>query len=123
VRNGPPVLRSTRGRLGRPPKPRLAILRDLENEPGAGSDPPVGFAKSAILRFSKPDFGDVAFAYLQANGKGVADEEQRRELREALPGMLAAFEAKHGPIVRSYLTEGCAAACLGLRPQVWRIQR
>lgn len=102
------------GLLGRLPHPRIAPRRDPGNDPMApiGDDARVGFSRSSILRFSNPDFADVALAYMQANGKGVADDEQRRELREAVPGMLAAFEAKHGPIVRSYLTEGSAAACL-----------
>ena len=100
--------------LGRRVRPRLSIRRDADNEPDPIAAPgaQVGYAKTAILRLSDPDFADVAVAYLQGNGIGDIDDEQRTELREALPGMLAAFESKHGSIVRSYLTAGGAAACL-----------
>lgn len=102
------------GRLGRLPHPGLSIRRAPadESEPRSVPDAPDGFAKSAILRFNNPGFADVATAYLQAYRQAVADDEQRSELREALPKMLAEFEATHGPIVRSHLTEGSAAACL-----------
>lgn len=102
------------GRLGRLPHPGLSIRRAPADQPETRSVPnaPVAFAKSAILRFNDPGFADVAMAYLQANGQAVADDKQRSELREALPKMLAEFEATHGPIVRSHLTEGSAAACL-----------
>ena len=101
-------------RLGRLPRPGLSLRRTPADqpEPRSVSQAPVGFAKSAILRLNNPGFADVAMAYLQANGQAVADDEQRSELREALPKMLAEFEATHGPIVRSHLTEGSAAACL-----------
>ncbi|HEV2060032.1 MAG TPA: hypothetical protein VGR11_11795 [Solirubrobacteraceae bacterium] len=102
------------GGLGRRRQSRAAIWRPPGREhPGhVEPEPQVGFVKSAILRVNEPDFADIALAYLHANGQGESDEEQRRQLREALPGMLAAFEGKHGPIVRSYITEGSAAACL-----------
>lgn len=102
------------GSLGRLRQSRVRIRRGTGHarQTPAVPEPHVEFVKSAILRVSQPDFCDIAVAYLHANGTGEADDDQRRKLQEALPGMLADFEGKHGAIVRSHLTDGLAAACL-----------
>ena len=74
--------------------------------------------KGMILRARRPQFADLAAAYLHAYGGAKTSEEQRATLIETLPHMLQAFEREHGAIVRSHLTGTMAAACLTERDEL-----
>ena len=87
-------------------------MRADADAPAPPSEPDLGLITGTILRAGRPQFGDLAAAYLHARGKGEASEEQRAKLLEALPVMVQAFERQHGVIVRSHLTATMAAACL-----------
>jgi hypothetical protein len=88
----------------------------------AGPAPPpereAMLVKGTILRARRPQFADLATAYLCAYGGGKTSDEQRGKLIEALPQMLQAFEREHGAIVRSHLTGTMAAACLTERDEL-----
>lgn len=92
---------------------------DQQGAAAAPSEPDLGLLCGTILRAGRPQFADLATAYVHAHGKGEAGEEQRAKLRRALPRMLHAFEQEHGPIVRSYLSETLAAACLTKRDELF----
>jgi hypothetical protein len=80
--------------------------------------PDLRLLNGTILRLDRPQFADLANAYLHAHGKGEASEGQRAQLLDALPQMLLAFEKEHGAIVRSHLTATLAAACLTERDEL-----